>query len=366
MKRWLERHAVFLATVALPTLVALVYFGLIASDVYISESRFVVRNGQQSMPSTSLVGELLLGTGLTHSQDDTYLVHDYMTSRDALHELDERVAIRKHYANRDLDVFSRFPGWDWDSSFENFHRYYQRRVSVDLDPVTSISVLMVRAYSAEEAQRINGELLEMSERLVNTVNDRSRADLVKYAEHDVEAAAQKAKDATLALYKYRSANWVYEPNKQAEIEFQAVMKLQQELVDTQVQLADLTRLSPSNPQIGALKGHIEALRVALAGESAKLTEGSASFGGHASRMDRLLVDLEFADKYLGATLAALESARNQALHQELYVDILVAPNLPDYPLEPRRVRTILTVFLVGLVLWGVVSLVLASVREHMD
>ena len=34
----------FLFTVVVPTLVAILYFGFFASDVYISESRFVVRS----------------------------------------------------------------------------------------------------------------------------------------------------------------------------------------------------------------------------------------------------------------------------------------------------------------------------------
>ncbi|HTY49547.1 MAG TPA: hypothetical protein VMB48_07640, partial [Steroidobacteraceae bacterium] len=40
---WLKRHFVFVITVLVPTLAASVYFGLIASGVYTSESRFVLR-----------------------------------------------------------------------------------------------------------------------------------------------------------------------------------------------------------------------------------------------------------------------------------------------------------------------------------
>ena len=77
MKRWLNRHLVFALTVLVPTIVAIVYFGLIASDVYISESRFVVRRSQQpAIPSSGSLGELLQSTGLTHSDEDASLVHD--------------------------------------------------------------------------------------------------------------------------------------------------------------------------------------------------------------------------------------------------------------------------------------------------
>jgi capsular polysaccharide transport system permease protein len=40
--------------------------------------------------------------------------------------------------------------------------------------------------------------------------------------------------------------------------------------------------------------------------------------------------------------------------------------VPDRAIEPRRSRSVFTAFLLGLIAWGAVSLVLASVREHAD
>ena len=54
---------IFVLTVALPTLLASIYFGFIASDVYISEARFVVRNPQRS--NQTGLGALLQGTALS-------------------------------------------------------------------------------------------------------------------------------------------------------------------------------------------------------------------------------------------------------------------------------------------------------------
>jgi len=45
---------------------------------------------------------------------------------------------------------------------------------------------------------------------------------------------------------------------------------------------------------------------------------------------------------------------------------LVQPNLPDKSVEPRRIRSIFTVFIFGLIAWGVISLLVASIREHVD
>ena len=122
-------NRLLLLTVVLPTLISGIYFGFIASDIYISESRFVVRSPQRQA-STGL-GALFQGAGFSRSQDDSYTVHDYIFSRDALKKLDDQFAVGKVFSSSTVDRFSRFAGLDWDNSFEALHRYYQKHVTVD-------------------------------------------------------------------------------------------------------------------------------------------------------------------------------------------------------------------------------------------
>src|ERR1700692_577263 len=178
MARWLKRHLALVLTVLAPTCMAILYFGFFASDVFISESRFLVRSPQQPMRG-GFVGQLLQGSGLTHAQDDTYSVHDYILSRDALRELDAELGVRKAFTSKQVDPINRFPGLAWDESFEEFYRYYGKHVGIEYDSSTSISTLTVRAFTAQDAQRIDDLLLQMSERLVNTLNERSRQDLIR-------------------------------------------------------------------------------------------------------------------------------------------------------------------------------------------
>lgn len=365
LQRWLKRHVVFVLTVLVPTLIAIVYYSLIASDVYTSESRFLVHNSQKTV-QTGLLGNFLQGAGVGSAQDDIYAVRDFVLSRDALKELDQKLAIRKAYSNRHVDWFKRFPGLDRDDSFEAFYLYYGKRVTIDYDSSSSISTLTVHAFTAEDAQKINRSLLEMSERLVNGLNDRSRRDLVQFAEDEVKLAEQHAREASVALLEFRSKQAVFEPDKQAAIQLEGVAKLQQEFVAAEAQLAQLRRLSPDNPQIVGLESRAETLRAAIASEGSKVTSGKGSLSERASDFERLAIDSEFADKQLGLALATLESARSDAARKQLYLDRLVQPNLPDKATEPRRIRSILTVFALGLMVWGAVSLVLASVLEHSD
>jgi capsular polysaccharide transport system permease protein len=355
---------IFLFSVALPTLLAGVYFGVIASDVYISESRFVVRNPQRQTQST--IGALLQSTGFTRSQDDTYSVHDYVLSRDALRELDRELKVRESFTAPAIDVFNRFPGFGWDESFEAFHRYYRKHVSIEYDTVSSITTLYVRAYTAEDAQRFNDLLLKMGERLVNNLNDRSRQDLIQVAEKEVGTAEERAKQAALTLSGYRNRQLVFDPDRQSALQLQGVAKVQEELLATEAQLAQLRQISPDNPQIPSLRNRVETLKKAIAAESSKVTGGTGSFSAKARDFDRLALEKTFADRQLATALASLESARNEAQRKQLYLERLVQPNLPDMAVEPRRIRSVLMIFVLGLIVWGVASLVVASVKEHTD
>jgi capsular polysaccharide transport system permease protein len=366
MKLWLRRHWLFVVMVLAPTLSAIVYYGLIASEVYVSESRFLVRNSQQQS-SSGIVGALLQGTGLGgHGENDTSSVHDYILSRDALKELDEKLDLRKSFSSPDIDLLDRFPVFSWSRSFEKFYVYYGKHVGIESDSASSISVLTVRAFTAEDAYKINRALLDISERLVNTLNDRSRRDLIDFADHEVKIASDKAKDAAIALFTYRNSHAVFEPDKQAMFQLESVGKIQQELVITETELVQLKKLSPDNPQIGALTDRAEALRNTIASEASKVTSANGSFSARATDFERLALDVQFADKQLGFALAGLESARAEALQKQIYIETLVQPNLPDKATQPKRIRSMFTILIISLFGWAIASILIASIREHAD
>jgi capsular polysaccharide transport system permease protein len=209
-------------------------------------------------------------------------------------------------------------------------------------------------------------LLQMSENLVNTLNERSRQDLIRYAADEVKLATDKATAAAVALFEYRSKHEVFEPDKQAAIQLESVAKIQEDLIATEAQLAQVQKLSPNNPQISGLESRAATLRHAIETEAAKVTSANGSFSARAPDFERLTLETEFADKQLGVALADLETARSEALRQQLYLERLVQPNLPDKAMEPRRIRSVFTVLLIGLIAWGVVSLLIAAIREHSD
>jgi capsular polysaccharide transport system permease protein len=359
-------NRVFLLSVVLPTMLAIIYYGLIASDVYISESHFVIRSSQRQ-PSSSALGAFLQGTGLFNSLDDASTVNDFMLSRDAMSQLNEHLDLARSFSSSKVDRFSRFGGLDWDTSFEALHRYYQKKVAIDLETTSSIATLKVRAFSAEDAYQINAMLLNMGEALVNKLNERARQDMIRFAAAEVAQAEAQAKAAGLALASYRTRKAVFDPTLQSRLQLQQVAKLQDELIAGKTLYAQILFVSPNNPQLQVLKKRNETLQAEMDAETAKvLASADGSFSKKAVEYERLVLDQTFADKQLTVTMASLEQARNEAQRKQLYLARIVQPHKPDVAVEPRRLRMVLATFALGMIAWGVLTILIAGVREHYD
>lgn len=354
----------FVILVVIPTLLATFYFAIFASDVYISESRFVVRSPDK--PSTTGLGLLLKSTGFANAGDEIYAAQDYVLSRDALQAVNQRGAFERAYTAPFVSIFDRFNPLGLGGTFEDLFQYYERQITVNQDTTSSIVTLSVRAFTPQDARRFNEKLLEMAEATVNRLNTRGRLDLIRFAQAEVDASKVRAQDAALALSAYRNAQGVVDPEKQAAVQLQMISKLQDELIATQAQLRELRAFAPRNQQIPVLRTRAAGLAAEIQDQLSQVAGSSRSLSSRAAQYQRLLLESQVADKQLAAAMASLEDAHNEARRKQAYVERIVQPNLPDDPLEPRRIRGIFSVFILGLAAWGILSMLIAGMLEHRD
>jgi capsular polysaccharide transport system permease protein len=356
------KDRLFIVTVVVPFLLSILYFGFLASDVYISESKFVVRSPEK--PSPTGVGVILQNVGFTSGNDEVYAAQSFAVSRDALRAINQNDAFEKAYTRDDIFVLDRFNPLGLFGSFEDLYEYFRTKVKLLNDTTTSISTLTVRAYTPEEAQRVNQRLLQMSEATVNRLNVRGRQDVVRMAQNEVAQAKSQAQSAAVALAGFRNRYGVLDPQKQAEAQMQMVSKLQDSLIGAKTELAQLQRYTPLNPRIPIVQSQIATIQAEMEKELGKVAGNRGSLAQSAVQYERLLLESELANKQLTGALTTLEQARNEAQRQQAYVERIVQPNLPDAPMEPRRLRGILATLALSLVAYGILRMLLAGVKEH--
>ncbi|BBF64696.1 hypothetical protein AFERRID_09140 [Acidithiobacillus ferridurans] len=143
-----------------------------------------------------------------------------------------------------------------------------------------------------------------------------------------------------------------------------VSKLQDQLITQQTELDSILAHAPANPQIPVLKSSIHALKGQITNEQAKVTGDQESLASKDIEFERLTVNQLLAQKLLEAAVTSLEQARVTAQKQELYLETISRPNLPDASQKPKRFEDILAVLIVSLMVWGVLSILYAGVKEH--
>lgn len=352
----------FLIAVILPTLLATLYFGLLASDVYVSESQFVIRSPDK--PASSGLGILLKSTGFSNAGDEVYAAQDYLRSRDALQSLNRKGAVTRAYGSSEISIFNRFDPLGLGGSFEDLYRYYQGKVGVQYDTTSSIATLSVRAFRPEDAHRFNRQLLELAEALVNRLNTRARTDVVQFAAAEVRDAQLAARNAAVSLAGFRNSHGVVNPEEQAKVQLEMISKLQDELIGARIQLRQLQSMTPDNPQIPVLQTRISGLAHEVDVQMGRVAGGQRSLSQTAVQYERLELERQYADKRLAAAMTSLQDAEDEARRKQAYIERIAQPSLPDEAAEPRRLRGIFAIFVLGLVAWGILKLLLAGLREH--
>ena len=354
----------FLLCVALPTLLAALYFGVFASNVYISEARFVVRSPERA--TTSPLGAILNTSGLAGASEEANAVHEYVRSRDALDAADEDGFVETAFGPQRASWFDRFGTLIHGDTREHLYDYYLGKVQIENDATQQVTRLTVRAFNPRDAQVINERLLTQSEALVNRLAERARADAIAIADTEVAEAQEAARTAALALAAYRDRSGIIDPEQVAEVRLQMISKLQDELIAARNQLEQLQALTPQASQIPFLRNRVRALEREIEQQTGSLAGASTSLSGAAARFQALRLESELAERQLAASIASREEARAEARRKRAYLERIAQPSLPDYAEEPRRLRGIAATLVLGLLAWGVLSMLLAGVREHRD
>ena len=363
-RHWLVKHRWLALFVGLPTLVAAIYYGLIASPIYVSQSSFVIKSPGQKTPPTLSLANLVQTSGLSAGQEQTKEVVQYIRSRNALKDLEAQTDVRGVYSSRGADFLSRFPQPFRDSSFENLYRYYGSMVGADTDPESGLALLEVQAFTPEDAYRLNARLLDLSEALVNRLNQRAEGRAIAEAEQRVTEAEARVRNARVSMSAFRNQQDLLDPTKQAAGVLEVSNKLVAEQAALQAQLDLMLRVAPRNPAIPALRNRVVAVGRAIATQNGRAVGTPTGIASKLSAYEKLAAEQEFATQMLTASNTALETARTEAQKQQFYVERVVEPNLPDEPLLPRRLKRILVVLAASLGLYFIGWMLIVGILEH--
>lgn len=353
----------FFGFVMLPTLLTLGYCAVISSPMYVSETQFAVKDVVKQGAGIDIASQIFKTS--SSSVQNARIVEAFLQSPDLFNTLDRELKIVDHYSSRSHDWISRLTKkpTEWEKE-----KYWSRVSQPKLDVDSGIVTFNVRAYDPQMAQSIANAALKASEALVNEMNERSRNDSIKLASNEVKVAQQRVTKAQKALESFRDEHRELDPKATASGLQTLVFELEGERSKVNSQLEEARSYMRSDaPMVRSLEKRLAAVEAQLQAEKARIAGNekmAVPLNAWVSQYENLMIESEFAQKQLISAMTALEQARAMALAKTQYVVPIQQPTLPDESRYPRTWIFTLCAFFGFFFLYGMVRLIIASIREH--
>lgn len=355
-----QRNFLFWGVFLIPTLLFAFYIFVIASDQYMSEAQFLVREPSQGGPLGSLGGAQFI----SRSTEQTLAVEAYIKSRDVAATMAEKDGLRDVYSRPEGDRLNRFPNFFTYDNFERFYNHYLNWMTVDVDETTGILTIRSFAFRAKDAQAVAAAVIRHAEDFVNQLNARAYRDKLGYT----GAIVGKAKEELLAieerLTQFRNQTGTVDLPRESTAALETIGKLTTEVARLEATLKQQQQSTPNNPglpslsrQIASYRGEIEKLRTGVVGQSSSMSTNLAGY-------ERLTFERQLAARALEVAIAANDKARQDAETPHIYLVKIAEPNLVDIPEYPRRWLSLFLVATLSYAVFLILNMFARSVREH--
>jgi len=342
--------------------IAVLYFGFIASDRYVSRAQLVIKQADQIKMLPDALSMLGIG-GSNH--EDVLLVQDYLNSPDLLAKLDKEMGLKAHYQSHDVDYFSRLSG---DVSQEDFLKYYQAHLSLRLDELSGVLTVELQAFNPAYGQRVVNLMLKESEGFINKLGHQVALEQLAFVEKEVDRAYQRVQDEKAKVLDFQNKHNLISPESTSTARLGVVSQIESELASQQAQLKQLqSYMRDTAPAVISVKARAKALTEQLVQEKARLT------GTNQDAMNE--VTARYMDVQTQATLAvdlyksgliSLEQAKVEAYRKLKHLLVLSQPTLAQDAEYPRRLYNLATIGVLLCLIYGLIVMGLATLREHQD
>lgn len=338
------------------------YWGLLATNRYVSETHIVLQSPEIN-PTGFNISSLLAGT---NGAGDLLLLKDHLESVDMLQKLQEKLNIRAHYANPDIDYFSRLSSEDIE--LEKLYSYMDGRIDVVFDDYASVLRVRVQAYTPEMAKKIAQTLLDEGERHMNQMGQRLAAEQVAFIEKQAAILEQRLGAAREELLSFQNEQGLVSPTGTLQGIFEVITQLQGQLSALEAKKKTLASFqSASSPDIVRVNSEIEGLKSQINAEKQKL---AATSGNTLNRVSADYHALELKSKFAlelySNALIALESTRVEAARKLKQVSVLQYPTMAEFSTEPRRLYNAVVFLFFALFITAIIHLTRSIIRDHRD
>ena len=327
---------------------------------------FAVRSEDLS-GAASLLGGLASLSG--NSSSDTDILYEFIQSRTLVEDLDKKLDLRAIYSKPEFDPVFAF---DPSGATEDLVDYWQRIVRISYAAGTGLIEVRVNAFTPEDAHRVAEEIVAQSTQMINDLSAIAREDATRYAREDLEQSLVRLKAAREALTRFRSETQIVDPTADIQGQMGLLNSLEAQMAEGIIELNLLMETARDNdPRVEQARRRIAVIQSLIEQERQKFGLGGAARGDGnkdystlVGEFERLMVDLEYAQKAYLAAQSILDAAQAEAQRKSRYLATYAKPSLPETAQYPRRVTLTVMSAAVLLMAWLVGLLVYYGLKDR--
>jgi capsular polysaccharide transport system permease protein len=352
--------------VALPGLLAGIYYYRIATPLYATKTEFVIQQADPSTTGGTAAGGMLSSRSPLGAAQDSIVVQGYLMSRDAMLRLDRDVNFRALFTDPKIDPIQRLEANPTD---EATYKVYQRNVRIAFDPTEGIIKMEVIAPNPEASVKMSRALIGYAEEQVDQLTQRLREDQMKGARENYEAAEAGVKEAQRRVVELQRRYKVLSSSAEVDLITSQISSLEGQLTKDRLGLAQMeSNKQPNLARMEPLKRRIATMEAQIAEMRARLTEqdsdGRESLAEVQSEMLLAQADVETRQEILSKALESMEAARIAANQQVRYLSLAVSPIAPDEATYPRAFENTTVAILIFAGIYLMISMTAAILREQ--
>ena len=366
----------FILVAVLPTVAAGIYLFAFASDQYVAETRFAVRNAEAPSGADGVTGEVgglgggggaasLLSGGPNLAGEDAGIIASYIHSRAAIEEISRQVDVRAVFQRPEADFWARLPA---NATAEDLTKYWNKMVSVYVETSSGIVQVSASAFRRQDALDLTKAILATSEALANSLNLKMQADQTRLAEDEVRRSEGSVRFALADLTSFRNSQHLIDPEESAKSTGKLLLQLMSDKIETEGKLYVMQRAQGANApgitgikaRLDSINSHVTELQNQMAGDK----QVSSNMAATLARFEELELKKLFSEKMFEFARQGLERARLSSIKQSIYLAVFVPPTLPQDFSFPDRYVDLFFVLLVSFMTWTSGAVITASVLDH--
>ena len=339
-----------------------IYILFIKSELFESNSNVIIKS--LNTKSANLGGFSFLIPN-TESSQDVFILQTYIESFDELNKLNKKFNLKKHYSSDKIDIIERLKPWN---TKEDFLKIYQNRLVFIYDQQSGVITIGFLHINPKKSYEIVKQLIKDANEQLNYYNKLIAKKQLKFITEEVKKNKKVLKESIKQIENFQNKHVLLDPTQTATSEFALLSNLKATLIQKKAQLNELSQyMNPKSFEIIRLKGEIKNLEKTITKTKKGLTNPKKkALNIYILEFERLKGLVELNKELYKQSLIQLEQLKSEVNKNSKILLEITKPTISQSYKYPEKFKDIVTLFLILALLYGVIVLIRAIIKEHID